>query len=365
MEKSATVGYLYPEKEGLMKKEQVPAQRGRFISSAILLIGLVALLFSCASYEYPEGYGFVKKVRLTGHTDQVTDMDLTPDGKYLATASFDDTVKIWDAVELKELGTLEGHADDVYAVSFGPGPHLVATGCRDGAVRVYELPSGEILHTMRGHAEAVYSVAFSPDGKQILSGGKDATVRVWDAESGELLKVFREHGDEISMVIVSPDSAIGYSTSHDGTLRSWYLKEDLAPGFIQKITRYGTTNLALSPDGKRIAFTGMDKIYDEAAKEWRKEYPLYIADIGSNGLEHIVTRLGHDRAAWGIAWSPDGSSLVTGGGDERLFFWGLKNQYDRQKVLPGVGNIWDLKFSPDGSRLFVAGSEGDVVVFIR
>lgn len=351
-----------------MKNTQASVHRGRIIIRMISILAsaaLTAMLFSCASYEYPDGYGFVERVRLTGHTDQVLDMDLTPDGKYLATAGADDIVKIWDAVEMVDLGTLEGHADDVYAVSFGPGPRRIATGCRDGAVRVYELPSGELLHTMRGHAEAVFSVAYSPDGKQILSGGKDSTVRVWDAESGELLKVFREHGDELSMVIISPDSKIGYSTSNDGTLRSWYLQEDLAPGFIQRVTRYGTTNLALSPDGKKMAFTGMDKLYDEATKEWKKEYPLYIADIGSNGLENIVSRLGHDRGAWGLAWAPDGKSIVTGGMDDRLFFWGLESQYDRQKVLPKAGNIWDIEFAPDGDRLFVAGSEGDVVVFTR
>jgi len=274
-------------------------------------------------------------------------------------------VRIWDAVEMKELGVLEGHVDDVYAVSFGPGPRRIATGCRDGAVRVYELPSGELLHTLRGHAETVSTLAFSPDGRQILSGGKDSTVRVWDAGSGELLKVFREHGDEINMVIVGPEGRMGYSTSNDGTVRSWYLQEDLAPGFIKKVNRYGTTNLALSPDGKKMAFTGMDKIYDETTAEWKNEYPLYIADMGSNGFENIVTRLGHDRNAWGLAWAPDGMSVVTGGSDDRMFFWGVASQYDRQKVLPKAGNIWDLEFSPDGSRLFVAGSEGEVIVFTR
>ncbi len=349
----------------MMIKTQASVHPGRAYGILIFIIGLVGVLFSCASYEYPDGYGFVEKVRLTGHTDQVLDMDLTPDGKYLATASADDTVKIWDTVAMKELGVLEGHADDVYAVSFGPGPERIATGCRDGAVRVYGLPSGELLHTMRGHAETVTTVAFSPDGGQILSGGKDSTVRVWDAQSGDLLKVFREHGDEINMVIVGPDGRMGYSTSNDGTVRSWYLQEDLAPGFIEKVNRYGTTNLSLSPDGKKMAFTGMDKIYDEAAKEWKKEYPLYIADMGSNCLENLVTRFGHTRNVWGLAWSPDGKSIVTGGSDERLFFRGVASQYDRQKVLPKAGNIWDLEFSPDGSRLFVAGSKGDVVVFTR
>ncbi len=335
-----------------------------FIGSAIAAVSM-GLLFSCASYKYTDDFGFTSKEVMSGHTDQVLDMDLSPDGKYLATASMDDTVRIWDAHTLEELGALEGHADDVYSVSFGPGARHVVTGARDGAVRVYALPSGEQVHLLRGHAEAVYSVSYSPDGRQILSGGKDTTVRVWDAESGELLKVFRGHGDEINTVLIGPDSEIGYSSAQDGTLRSWYLKEDLAPGFIEKVNKYSIFSIALSPKKGQIAFTGLNRIYDETATQWRKIYPLYIADFDSNGLENIEQRRGHDRVAWGLSWAPDGGSVVTGGSDERLFFWDAEDKYSREKVLPRSGNIWDIEYSPDGRRVFVATSKNDIIVYTK
>ncbi|MCF7948879.1 MAG: WD40 repeat domain-containing protein [Spirochaetia bacterium] len=334
------------------------------IGIAITAISM-GLLFSCASYKYPDDFGFTSKAVMSGHTDQVLDMDLSPDGKYLASASMDDTVRIWDTHTLEELGVLEGHADDVYSVSFGPGARHVVTGARDGAVRVYALPSGEQVHLLRGHAEAVYSVSYSPDGKQILSGGKDTTVRVWDADSGELLKVFRGHSGEINSVLVGPDSKIGYSTAIDGTLRSWYLQEDLAPGFIEKVNKQSIINVALSPNGEKIAFTGMEKVYDEAAKQWRKIYPLYIANFGSNGLENVQRRRGHDRVAWGLAWAPDGRSIVTGGSDKRLFFWDVEDKYRREKVLPNSGNIWDVEITPNGQRVFAATSKNDIVVYTK
>lgn len=330
----------------------------------ILLISM-GLMFSCASYRYAEEFGFTGKYVMSGHTDQVLDMDLSPGGEYLASAGADDTVRIWDTQTFEQLGVLEGHADDVYSVSFGPGARYVATGCRDGAVRVFALPSGEQLHLLRGHAEAVYSVAFSPDGEQILSGGKDATVRVWNAESGELVKVFRGHGDDINAVSISKDSQYGYSTAQDGTVRMWYLKEELAPGFIEKVNKYAIINVSLSPSGNEIAFTGLDRVFNEAADEWKKIYPLYIADLTTNGLENIEQRRGHDRIAWGLSWSPDGNTIVTGGNDDRLFFWDVNDKYKRDKVLPNSGNIWDIEYSPDGQKVFVATSKNDIIVYTK
>ena len=331
----------------------------------VLAVISVMILISCSSYKYAEEFGFVSRQIMSGHTDQVLDMDLSESGKYLASASMDDTVRIWDAHTLEQLGVLEGHSDDVYSVSFRSDARRVATGCRDGAVRVYALPSGEQIHLLRGHAEAVFSVAFSPDGKQIISGGKDTTVRVWDTESGELLKVFRGHSKEVNTVLIGPESKMGYSTSMDGTVRSWYLQEELAPKKKKKINKYGVFNVALYSQEDRIAFTGMSKEYAESEGEWKKVYPLYIGKMGENGPENVVQRRGHSNIAWGLAWAPDGKSLVTGGNDERLFFWDVENKYRRDKVLPQSGNIWDVEYTPDGKRVFVATQKNNIMVYTK
>jgi len=341
------------------------AKRARRYLFFISTIIFVTLFYSCSSYDYPKDYGFIERVSLPGHSDQVIDIDISYDGKYLASGSFDDTARVWDTELFTELGESEVHPDDIYSVSLSDDMQYLATGCRDGAIRVYSLPDGELVHLMRGHAEEVYSIDFSPDGKQLLSGGKDTTVRVWDVQTGDLLKVLRGHGDAVNSVVVSINSEIGYSASNDGTVRAWYLQEDLAPGFIDKITRFALTSIALSPDGKKIALTGMDKVLDKASNQWNKEFPLYIADIGRNGIENIEMRLGHTKAVWGLAWAPDGKTIVTGGTDNRLFFHDVANSDNRQKVLPKVGSIWDLEFSPDGSKLFVASSSPDILVYMK
>jgi len=327
------------------------------------ILGSLALIVSCASYQYPKSYGgFSSTVTLSGHTGQVLDLDLSHDGRYLASAGTDDTVRIWDTETLEELGVIEGHPDDVFSVSFSPDTSFLATGCLDGAVRVYSLPEGRLIHTMKGHAETVYSVAVSHDGKLILSGGRDMTVRLWDVETGELLKVFRGHSDEVNMVAISPDSTVGYSSSKDGTVRSWYLTDDFSAGFVQKLTSSGAYSMKLSPDGKRIAYTGDERLYNKNSNNWEKTFPLYIADITPKGLPNTIRRTGHTNFAWALAWAPDGSHIVTGGTDERIFFWGLTGRKTREKVLPRAGDIWDIEYAPDGKKLYIASGSGKILV---
>ena len=335
-----------------------------FVNSLTVLV-TVFFVASCASYEYPKGYGFVRKERLIGHEKDVLDMDLSEDGRYLVSSGVDDTVRVWDTEEMQELGRKENLADDIYSVDFGPNASRVVTGCRDGAVRIYELPSGEIVHEMRGHAEAVYSVAYSPKGDYVVSGGKDSTVRVWDVKTGKLLRVFRGHSEELNTVIIDEDGEMAYSAGRDGTVRSWFLGDDLAPGFIHKLAKLSVINVAVSPDENRIACTGIHHEYDKSAKMWRETNPLFIAELTDKGLANVELRYGHDKHAWGLAWSPDGKTIVTGGNDERLLFRDIESYRNREKVLPGGGNIWDIEYSPDGNRIYVATSKKGIIVYSK
>jgi WD40 repeat protein len=112
----------------------------------------------------------------------------SPDSKQLASASSDDTVRLWDSATGTALQTLEGHGDLVWSVAFSLDGKQLASASSDKTVRVWDVATGAALQTLEGHGDWVWSVAFSPDGKQLASASGDKTVRLWDVATGAALQ---------------------------------------------------------------------------------------------------------------------------------------------------------------------------------
>jgi WD40 repeat protein len=108
----------------------------------------------------------------------------SPRGDLIATASWDQTARIWDAATGACLATLAGHAGTVEAVAFSPSGTLLATGSGDATARVWDAATGAHLVTLAGHDYTVRAVAFSPSGALLATASSDATARLWDAASG-------------------------------------------------------------------------------------------------------------------------------------------------------------------------------------
>ncbi len=134
---------------------------------------------------------------LEGHKDFIRDIVFSPDGKYLASASMDKTVRVWDMSTGKSLYTLEPQGLVIYlksgpvtnpiglpmtAVAFSPDGKLLATGGADRVVRLWDLATGKVVRELKGHRMSITAIAFSREGKRLLSSSLDHTIRVWGVD---------------------------------------------------------------------------------------------------------------------------------------------------------------------------------------
>ena len=168
---------------------------------------------------------------LTGHTNSVTSVAFSPDGKLLASGSRDQTIKLWDVASGQAVRTLTGHTDKVTSVAFSPDGKLLASGSDDETVKLWDVASGQEVRTLMGHTDFVTSVAFSPDGNLLASGSWDKTVMVWDVGTGEKIYTLKTHIDPemvglgVETIAFSPDGILlalggGMARYHYGKQRT-------------------------------------------------------------------------------------------------------------------------------------------------
>ena len=201
---------------------------------------------------------------LRGHTDWVQTVAFSPDGGRLATASVDDTARVWDARTGAELLTLREHTHLVAAVAFSPDGARLATASYDKTARVWDARSGAELFTLRGHTGPVTSLAFSSDGGRLATASEDNTARVWDARIGAEALALRGHTGEVTAVAFSPDGRVVISRDEGGKRLAWEPatgKPAPDPG-----TPLGDRSEAVSPDGRWNAFAIGNNVFLQPLK---------------------------------------------------------------------------------------------------
>lgn len=167
---------------------------------------------------------------LHGHTNSVSQVRISPDGRFIASASADGTVKIWDSTTGSHMDTLVGHMAGVSCVAWSPDSNTLASGSDDKAIRLWDRVtgrpktttrqsiSGQEMAPLRGHHNYIHCLAFSPKGNILASGSYDEAVFLWDVRAGRLMRSLPAHSDPVSGIDFSRDGTLVVSCSTDGLM---------------------------------------------------------------------------------------------------------------------------------------------------
>ncbi|MEG4913976.1 WD40 domain-containing protein [Microcoleus sp. B7-D4] len=287
---------------------------------------------------------------LEGHFASVNSVAISPDGKTLASASADKTIKLWNLQTHKLLATITGHTNSVYAVSFSPNGKLLATGSDDNTVKLWDTTTGKQIITITGHTNSVNAVSFSPDGKLLVTGSADNTVKLWDTTTGKQIITITGHTNSVNAVSFSPDGKTLASASYDNTIKLWNLQTQTL-----LITLAGHSNwvnsVAFSPDGKTLASGSSDN----TIKLWN-----LLWDRPTPKLELIETLTGHSNWVNSVSFSPNGKLLATGSADKTVQLWGTTTGKQIITLTGHKDAVNAVSFSPNG-KLLATGSADNTV----
>ncbi len=357
------------------------------------IVVLVAVMFGIALAGWPALTGAGDKkagpevvATLKGHTDIVYAVGYSPDGKYVATASFDNSVKLWDATtgkEIKTYGGTLGHTKQAIAVGFSPDGAMLASGSTDNTLKVWDVPVNSPIRSFKtsdslsavalsvdgtklalagkdgslklvtpaefkelvkfeaGHKGAITALAFNAAGTQLASVGVDRMLRYWNTATGQIVATVGAHIGSVNGLVINPGTAGAITVGDDGFLKIWSptpVASKTLPGHASTIRA-----LAMTTDNASYYTASDDRTVRQfglaAAKETRSL---------TGPLANIVS----------VATHPNNTFIAAGTADSRVFLWNNTDGKVLTNWLAHAGAVTSVQVQPQVTQLMSAGGDG-------
>ncbi len=260
------------------------------------------LFFSSCFFLFAQNPKLVLPI---GHTSLVVSAIYSPDGKYIVTASWDNTAMVWQAADGRLLYTLKGHTGSVTSATFSPDGKYIVTSSKDNTARIWKAGNGELMYQLKGHRDWVTVASFSPDGKYVLTASWDSTAKLWDAGTGKLVYDLKGHDAPLSAATFSANGTMIITGSRNGMARIWKTMDGRLSHQLKGHT--GAVNAAkFSPDGKYVITASEDG----TAKTWDASDGKLLFNIKA-----------HNAAVNDAVFSADGKYIVTCSSDSTAKVW--------------------------------------------
>jgi WD40 repeat protein len=283
---------------------------------------------------------------LGAHSDPVCTVAFNADGTRVLSWASDGTLKVWN-VEAAPIEVPDAHAGFVKGVAFTPDNRAV-TASSDKTVKIWDLATGRVTRTLTGHADKIASLALSADGRRAFTGADDGVVKAWDIDTGEPLFEIPGHEGIVGAVAASPDGRLLASSAGRLHLHDAHTGERLA---VFEEAGSFDRGLVFTPDGTRLlagASAGLD-------------YHIAIWDVARGTFAGALR--GHQHFIQTIAVSPDGRRVASGSYDGVLKVWDLEAE---RELLSWVGHESSpaaMAISDDGRRLLTASGDCRLIVW--
>jgi tricorn protease-like protein len=282
---------------------------------------------------------------LKGHSGRLYGVRFSPDGKFVVTASADQTARIWEVPSGQLKATLRGHSAHVFGVDFSPNSSRVVTASGDGTAKVWQAGNGSMLLELKGHTKGVLAAAFSPDGNRIATASDDGTVKIWGAGGGNELRSLTIGTVGVYALAFHPNGHLLAVGSGNGGLAIWNTENG---NQVRSFTGHkrAVSSVDFTQGGNRLVSASVDN----SARIWNANSGNQIHNLGG-------------QAYHSVAVSPNNRYLVAGN-DGQATIWSIE---DGKRIMMvrhvSATPVRGVDFHMNGRYIVLAGEDGDARIW--